>query len=181
MQKALYYHSFFLRLRVAKRFVIDFLFAFALTLKALEFPFSSSLCSSLQPTWTDWRKLLVELSKFIKLDECGLIQTHVRNIYSSLKFRVWKYDMPRASEKIIMAEVGGHTSKFYKCSSWCKLSLMQGAPHGQDFTESYQYSLRWKLSLIQDNQLPQHLRKYKRQKPWDNVGRTQDGTGRCYN
>ena len=90
----------------------------------------------------------------------------MKNIYSNLKFRVWKYDIPCASEKIIMAEVGGHTSKCYKGFSWCKLSLI----HGQDFNESYRYSLRWKFSLIQDNQRSQHPRKYKRQKLRNNVG-----------
>ena len=31
----------------------------------------------------------------------------MRNVYSSLKFRMSKHDMPCASEKIIMAEVSG--------------------------------------------------------------------------
>ena len=36
---------------------------------------------------------------------------YVRNVYSNLKSRMWKHDMPCTSEKIIMAEVSGQTSK----------------------------------------------------------------------
>ena len=36
---------------------------------------------------------------------------YVRNVYSNLKSRMWKHDMPCTSEKIITAEVSGQTSK----------------------------------------------------------------------
>ena len=35
---------------------------------------------------------------------------YVRNVYSNLKSRMWKHDMPCTSEKIITAEVSGQTS-----------------------------------------------------------------------
>ena len=91
------------------------LFRLRVTPKALQWTLFSSFCSSLQQIWTDWWKLLVKPSLFFKLDECGLIQTHQRNVvtdvYFNLKFHVWKQDMPCASEKIIITEVRGDTNE----------------------------------------------------------------------
>ena len=50
------------------------------TRKTLQLLLLSSLSSSPQQIWTDWRELLVEFSTFVKLDECGLIRTHWRNV-----------------------------------------------------------------------------------------------------
>ena len=33
------------------------------------------------------------------------------NVYLNLKFSVWNYHIPFASEKMIMVEVSGHTSE----------------------------------------------------------------------
>ena len=79
--------------------------------KVLQLPLFSSLCSSLQQIWMDWWKLLVELCKFVKLDEYGLDvkeKRYVTNIYSYLKFCLWKDDMLCAVEKAIMVKVSGH-------------------------------------------------------------------------
>ena len=91
------------------------LFRLRVTQKALPWTLFSSFCSSLQQIWTNWWKLLVKLSLFFKLDECGFIQTHqrnaVRDVYFNLKFRVWKQAMSCASEKIIIVEVSGDTNE----------------------------------------------------------------------
>ena len=72
--------------------------------------FSFSL--SLQQIWTDWRKLLVEFSIFVKLDKWRNSdkreKSYMRSIHSNLKFRVWKQDIPCALVKITMTEVSGH-------------------------------------------------------------------------
>ena len=87
--------------------------------KVLQLPLFSSLCSSLQQIWMDWWKLLVELCKFLKLDEYGLDvkeKRYVTNIYSYLKFCLWKDDMLCAVEKATMVKVTGHIV-FYDANS----------------------------------------------------------------
>lgn len=85
----------FLRLRVKQK-------AFQLPLFILFF--------SLQKIWTNRPNLLVKLSRFIKLGECGINQTlkelYMKNVY----WKMWKHDMLCASEKI-MAEANGHIGK----------------------------------------------------------------------
>ena len=114
---------------------------------------------------------------FFKLDKCGLIQTHRRNvlwdIYFNLKFCVWKQDMPCASEKIIIAEVKDDANSKWECEcfkyfSWCKLNLIQGTTHAGVLL-SYWYFVWWKLSLIHRNQHSQHLKKFKKQKLWNKI------------
>ena len=114
----------------------------------------------------------IHLFFFFKLDKCGLIQTHRRNvlwdIYFNLKFCVWKQDMPCASEKIIIAEVRDDANSKWECEcfkyfSWCKLNLIQGTTHAGVLL-SYWCFLWWKLSLIHCNQHSQHLKKYKKTK-----------------
>ena len=114
------------------------------TQRALQLSLFSSFCSSLQKIWTNWQKLLVELSKFVKVDECGLIQTHWRKIKLETFIPIWNF----VCENIIMAEVSRHTSECYNYFSWCKLNLIHSAPDGRDLSKSFQCFLWWKLSLI---------------------------------
>ena len=78
-----------------------------------------SLSSSPREIWTDWRKLLVDLSTFVKLDECGLIRPHRRNamwqvFHPNWNFVwVWKHEIPCALDKIIMAEVSGYVVNIF--------------------------------------------------------------------
>ena len=51
-----------------------------ITQKALQLPLFSSFFFSLQQIWTDWRQLFVKFSTYVKLAECGLIQTHWRKL-----------------------------------------------------------------------------------------------------
>ena len=71
------YYSILLRLRV--------------TQKGLQLPLFSSFSFSLQQIWMDWRKLLVEFSIFVKLDDCGLIQTHWTNFMWQIFFPIWNF------------------------------------------------------------------------------------------
>ena len=50
------------------------------TQKALKLPLFSSFSFSLQQLWSDWPKFLVKFSSCVKLEKCGLIQTHWENI-----------------------------------------------------------------------------------------------------
>ena len=86
-----------------------------ITQKSLQLPFfprsPSCLCF-----WTDRRRIFVNVWWIfvvgawpVPLDT--LEKHHVMSVYFNLKFRVWKHNIPRASEKIIMAKVSGHISK----------------------------------------------------------------------
>ena len=87
------------------------------------------------------------------LRECYLI-----NVYSNLKFCVWKHDMPCASEEILTAKVGGQqtsmmvfmmsTRSYTRCTRY------------RDFT-SFPW---WKCSFIHCNQHSLHPKKYKKKK-----------------
>ena len=73
--------KFFVSLEVTNSHLFRFAFiAFACNIKnfATAIIFFSLFFSTI--IWMDWRKLLIELSKFAKLHECGLIQTHWRNV-----------------------------------------------------------------------------------------------------
>ena len=54
-------------------------------------PLFPSFCFSLQQSWTNWPKLLVTFSRFVKLVECGLIQTHWRNITWEMFIAIWNF------------------------------------------------------------------------------------------
>ena len=98
------------------RFLKNYL-RLSLTQNALQLRIFSFFFST-QQIWTNWQKLLVEFPGFFKLTECGSVgKSYVTNIYSNLKFRVWKHDIPYALEKIIMAEVSRHI----KVSIWMLL------------------------------------------------------------
>ena len=96
-----------------------------------------------------------------------ILEKHGTNINNNLKFRVWKHDMPCALEKIIMAELSGHISKyvnFIKCVSGLKLNLIhsnQHLPQGRDFTRMLLIFLWWKFNLIHAYQHSQHPKKHK--------------------
>ena len=61
--------------------IFSFIFiAFVCNAKSFANAIIFSLCSSLQQIWTDWQKLLVELSAFVKLAKCVSIRTHYRNV-----------------------------------------------------------------------------------------------------
>ena len=85
-------------------------FAFACKAKSFPIAIISSFSFSLQKIWTSRPNLLVKLSRFIKLGECGINQTlkelYMKNVY----WKMWKHDMLCASEKI-MAEANGHIGK----------------------------------------------------------------------
>ena len=51
-------------------------------------------------------------TRWVWLSSNTLEKCYMTNIYFNLKFRVWKYDMPCASEKIIMALVSAHISDY---------------------------------------------------------------------
>ena len=85
-----------------------------------------SFSFSPQQIWMDWRKLLAKFSTVLKLNECGLIQRLWRTLCEkySLQFKIFC-----VSEKIIMAEVSGHTGEHVNVInvfSWCKLNLIHG-------------------------------------------------------
>ena len=46
------------------------------------------------------------------LDSDPLKKGYAINIYYNLRIRVWKHDMPSASEKIILVEIGGEISRY---------------------------------------------------------------------
>ena len=94
--------------------------SFAIAIIFISFSFSP------QQIWTDWQKLFAKFSTLLKLNECGLIQRHRRTLCEkySLQFEIFC-----VSEKIIMAEVSGHTGEHVNVInvfSWCKLNLIHG-------------------------------------------------------
>ena len=121
-------------------FLSNLLFSLLLRLcateKALQLPLFSSLSFSPQQIWTNWRKLLVKLSTFVKLDKCYLIQIHWRWLcekyimqFEILYVKLW-YDM------CFRENNDGGSKLAYKwacgrcqCFSWCKLSLIHDDQH----------------------------------------------------
>ena len=77
------------------------------TQKALQLPLFSSLSFSPQQIWTDWRKFLVELPSFVRLEECGLIWTHCRNIMWQVLIPIWNFfceNMKSRAEELVSSE-----------------------------------------------------------------------------
>ena len=65
--------------------------AFARNAKSFAVAIISSFSFSLQQIWTDWPKFRVNFSTFVKLDECGLIQTHWRNVMWEMFISIWNF------------------------------------------------------------------------------------------
>ena len=104
----------------------------------------------------DWPKLLVKFSTFVKLDECGLVHIHWRNVtwemFSSIfSVQTWHVMYFKENKK------GGHTvfhdvnSILYMAYPMARISLKVN-----NFPQ-------WKRSLIHSNQLSLHPKKYKKQ------------------
>ena len=94
--------------------------SFAIAITCFSFSFS------LQQISTDWRKLLVKFSTFVKLDECGLIQTHWKTLCEKylLKFEIscvetWHAMVFRENNNGGSKRAYKLACECYQCSSWC--------------------------------------------------------------
>ena len=81
--------------RFIYRVIYLFVIAFACNAKSFAIAIIFFIFFFSTANLTDWRKLLVKFSTFIKLDKCGLIQTHWGMLCEKcvLQFRVWKHEM----------------------------------------------------------------------------------------
>ena len=77
------------------------------TQKALQLPLFSSLSFSPQQIWTDWRKFLVELPSFVRLEECGLIWTHCRNIMWQVLIPIWNFFFENMKSRVFKRNNNG--------------------------------------------------------------------------
>ena len=64
---------------------------FYLTQKASQFLLVSSFPFSLQQIWTEWPKLHVKFSTFVKLEKCRIIQTHWRKATWEMFISIWNF------------------------------------------------------------------------------------------
>lgn len=126
--------------------------------------------SCLQQIWLDWQKLFVTFFTFVKVEECGSIQTLEQ--LSNLKFHMWKHDVLCAF-KIIMPEVSGYnafnvfldknsvlytvTNIYWKarillkvilefCSENCALFMVTSIHSIWTSTKNKNFETRWKVT-----------------------------------
>ena len=88
------------------------------------------------------------------LNSDTLEESYVRNVYSNLKFRVWRQDMQYASKEKIMA--GTQVSLMF---SWRKLNLIHGVHTG--FYLNFTYLKKHKKQK-QRNRMGPKMESYKR-------------------
>ena len=126
-------------------FKVIILFRFRVTQKVLKLPLFSSLSSFLHQVWTDWQKLFIEFSTFVKLDKCGRISRHWRSITCQIFILIWNFLCEIWPGICFRENYNGGSKQAYKwackCFSWRNFNLIHGNQHlhqGRDFTKCYQ-------------------------------------------